>query len=235
MQKAKIKPFAVYGFDTLTIGSTYFKNGAYIGVPINYFYETKDDIDKETIQIRHQKIDWNSEQGKLLQEALVLSDHEKIFAIMKAILETDNPKIIFDSIFPVATVLFIYTLASRINASLKLLARPFMIRGTLYSILSVFGMGIYAFSKDFTQVYYETEVDKKLVEMGPEFMQNGIKFYTKLLQKNIAIRELTNDEQYSAKGNVNVFLRQTSLPLTFRKKFFEEKLKEYLESNEEKS
>lgn len=222
-----IKPFVAYGFDTISIGSTKFKNGVYIGIPSNYFYESESDINKDSILVRNEKIDWNSKQGKLLEESLILTENEKIFAIMKAIIETDNFKIILDSVYPFMAILFVYTVANKVNHQLKLLSGPFAVRGLLYSLLSIFGYGLYSFCKDFTQVQYETEIDKQLAQLGPEFAEAGVKFYTKLLQKNIAIRELTNDNQYTSKGNFNHLLRQRSLPLTLRKKFFEQKLSEY--------
>lgn len=57
-------------------------------------------------------------------------------------------------------------------------------------------------------------------------IETGIRFYDKLLKKNVALRNLTGENIYSAKGNENFFLRQKSLPLTIRKSFFEMKKKE---------
>lgn len=226
-QKPLLKPFVVYGFDTISLGSTKFKNGVYIGIPSNYFYEFKSDINRDSILIRNKKIDWDSSQGKLLEEALVLTENEKIFAIIKAILESDNYKITLDSVYPFMTMLLVYTSANKLNSKLKLLARPFIVRAVIYTLLSVFGYGLYSFCKDFTQVQIESEIDKQLAEMGPEFARAGVEYYAKLLQKNIAIRELTNDNEYSSKGNFNYLLRQRSMPLTLRKKFFELKAQEY--------
>lgn len=62
---------------------------------------------------------------------------------------------------------------------------------------------------------------------GREFIEAGIGFYDKLLKKNIACRQLSGDEtEYTALGNENFIFRQKRLPLTIRKTFFEEKLKE---------
>lgn len=66
--------------------------------------------------------------------------------------------------------------------------------------------------------------------LGKPFIESGIRFYEKLLKKNIAIRELTSDDsQYTAKGNENFLIRTKSLPLTIRKTFFELKLKDFEE------
>lgn len=55
----------------------------------------------------------------------------------------------------------------------------------------------------------------------------GVRFYDKILKKNIACRELTGDlSEYTANGNENFMFRHKRQPLVHRKKFFEDKLKE---------
>lgn len=60
----------------------------------------------------------------------------------------------------------------------------------------------------------------------PDFVRAGIRFYDKLLKKNMAIRQLTNDTSFTALGNESFLIRHKTLPLTFRKAYFEQKLKE---------
>lgn len=63
-----------------------------------------------------------------------------------------------------------------------------------------------------------------------EFIDTGIAFYDKLLKKNVALRNLSGENIYTASGNENYMLRQKSLPLTIRKAFFEMKKKELEEA-----
>lgn len=61
----------------------------------------------------------------------------------------------------------------------------------------------------------------------------GVRFYDKLLKKNVACRELTGDHsEYTANGNENFMFRHKRQPLVHRKSFFEEKLKELNGKNE---
>lgn len=53
-----------------------------------------------------------------------------------------------------------------------------------------------------------------------------------MLKKNVAIRNLTGANIYTASGNENNILRQKTLPLTVRKTFFELKKKEIDEASQ---
>lgn len=96
----------------------------------------------------------------------------------------------------------------------------------MYSILGLFGTGIWSFMKDYNQVATDAEIDKKLATMGPQFVAAGASYYDKHLKKNIALRDLIGDDTYTALGNENYMLRQKSMPLTARRSFFLERLAE---------
>lgn len=58
-------------------------------------------------------------------------------------------------------------------------------------------------------------------------IETGIRYYDKLLTKNMAIRELSGKDLYSKKGNEYPgILRMNVYPLTTRKLFFENALEE---------
>lgn len=60
-----------------------------------------------------------------------------------------------------------------------------------------------------------------------DMIEAGIRFYEKLLNKNIAMRELSGKDLYSVKGNeYSGILRMDVYPLTTRKLFFENALEE---------
>lgn len=80
----------------------------------------------------------------------------------------------------------------------------------------------------------DTDTDEKLASISRGFVEAGIRFYDKLLKKNIAVRELTGDNsEYTALGNDNYLIRIKRKPLTARKAFFEQKLKELTEQEKE--
>lgn len=66
-----------------------------------------------------------------------------------------------------------------------------------------------------------------------DMIETGIKYYEKLLNKNIAIRELSGKDLYSVKGNEYPgTFRMNVYPLTSRKLFFEKALKELRKKEE---
>lgn len=63
-------------------------------------------------------------------------------------------------------------------------------------------------------------------------VEAGIGFYAKQINRNIAIRELSGLDLYTATGNEKYFMRIRAMPLTVRKCFFENKLEELNKSEE---
>uniref|UniRef100_A0A182PHU4 Amino acid transporter n=1 Tax=Anopheles epiroticus TaxID=199890 RepID=A0A182PHU4_9DIPT len=231
-EKKFAKPFVVYGFDVFNAGSFKTRYGAYVGIPSNFEYDSVASIDRTDIKIRNQPIDWSSEAGRLLEDALVLSEDEQVFGIARELLTMKTHKSLIQSIIPTVSWMFTYSLASQLNERCNFYARPRSLRLILYTICGLFGFGIYSFSTDMTEIYYETDVDKQMATLGPDVVDAGARFYDKVLKKNIAIRKLTGEDYYTAKGNVNYMIRQKAAPLTLRKEFFQTGYKDYVGAEE---
>uniref|UniRef100_T1P9D3 Transmembrane protein 177 n=1 Tax=Musca domestica TaxID=7370 RepID=T1P9D3_MUSDO len=225
-EQTLVKPFSVFGFEVSLVGCTKTKFGAIVGIPANFEYDSVSDIKRSEIRFRDQAIDWKSESGKYLEQALILTEEEQIFAFCKALLQAKSNYVLMNSLFPSLSFLTVYTVGSYLNSSLGLLARPFSLRFVMYTILGLFGLGTWCFMKDFNQVSLDADIDKELSAKGERFVQAGVSYYDKQLKKNVALRNLLKDDTFTANGNVNYLLRQKSLPLTIRKSYFEEKLQE---------
>ncbi|KAH8402421.1 hypothetical protein KR009_011881 [Drosophila setifemur] len=250
-----VKPFTVFGFDIFQAGTTKMRFGGALGIPVNYGYASPDEIKRADIRFRDQQINWSSPSGKLLEEAIVLNEDEQVFGLSKAVLQLQTHRVLLNSIFPSVSFFMIYTVGHYLNLRLNLFARhgsvsvqsllkcqllvlmffffQSQVRFVLYSILGLFGVGIWSFMKDFNQVSTDAEIDKKLATLGPQFVAAGASFYDKHLKKNIALRDLIGDDTYTALGNENYMLRQKGMPLTARKSFFREKLAELNKAQEQ--
>ncbi|EDW91081.1 transmembrane protein 177 [Drosophila yakuba] len=221
-----VKPFTVFGFDVFQAGTTKLRFGGALGIPVNYGYGSREEIKRADIRFRDKEINWSSPSGKLLEEAIVLNEDEQIFGLSKAVLQLQTHRVLLNSIFPSVSFLMVYTIGHYLNLRQDLFARHGSVRFVLYSILGLFGLGIWSFMKDYNQVSMDAEIDQRLASMGPQFVEAGASFYDKHLKKNIALRELIGNDIYTALGNENFMIRQKSMPLTARKSFFLERLEE---------
>lgn len=51
MDRNRIKPFTVFGFDVFNAGTLYSKFGGVVGIPINFSYSSTADIEKSEILV----------------------------------------------------------------------------------------------------------------------------------------------------------------------------------------
>lgn len=217
----------VTGFDLFFAGSRLSRFGQIIGVPVNYEYESVDEVPISQIQVAGEVPTWNQETRDKFKSSLVLTEDEQIFGMMREILMSRTYQLALDCVYPVVATVGAYAMGHIINNKLQLFSRPRSLRQMLYFLVGVFMYGNYCFLTDMTTCYYETRVDLKIAELGDKWIKAGVGFYSKVLDKNITTRTLTGDNsKYTASGNINFFVRQRAMPLTNRKSFFEKKLEE---------
>ena len=171
-------------------------------------------------QVKHQSVDWSSENGQLLSDSLVLSDKAKKYALATKVYQLNSPQIILNSLYPCISIIFAYLMATKINRRFDLIKKPFYVRGVVYSLLSLLFYGYYSMLKDNTDIYYESTADENISKINNEYLEGGIEFLSKTLQRNIAFRNLLGPEgekYYTSSGNEVIFIRTKRLPLTHRK------------------
>ncbi|KAG7306252.1 hypothetical protein JYU34_008852 [Plutella xylostella] len=228
-QKKLYSPFSVFGYDLFSAGSWYTRNGAIVGIPVHFTYKTLNDIKEQDIKVNQKKVDWESEAGMKLADSILLPEKVQEFAICREILSTQNIKLYLQSTYPFVCMFFGYNVAQKANKRLNLYSLPASARCVMYSLVASFSMGLYFLLHDYTEVYYETVVDKKLCEVNPEFVECGVTFYDKMLKRNQALRELMGKEgesKYTKFGNENFGVRQPRIALVHRKQFFQNQLEQ---------
>lgn len=99
------------------MNSTYY---GWVGIPINYLYETTQDIDRLNLKLRNKSIDWNGKYGEILEKSLVLTEDEKLFGIMRTVLELRNHNHIHGTLIPTGTIFGLYVSAQALNKKLNL-------------------------------------------------------------------------------------------------------------------
>lgn len=98
--------------------------GGWIGIPINYLYDSVRDIDRFSIKIRNEPISWNSKHGELLEKSLVLTEDEKLFGFIRSILELRNYNHVHSTVVPGVTIMGLYASAQEINRRYSLFKLP---------------------------------------------------------------------------------------------------------------
>lgn len=133
-ERKLIKPFTVFGFDLFQAGSTKYRSGAILGIPVNYCYNNINEINRNEVRFRNEEINWNSESGKLLQEAIILTEDEKVFGLCSSILQVQTHRVLLNSLFPSISFLSMYTLGRYLNMNLNLFARPMGVSLQLFDL-----------------------------------------------------------------------------------------------------
>ncbi|XP_049807347.1 transmembrane protein 177 isoform X1 [Schistocerca nitens] len=226
-ERSLIKPFTVYGFDTFHAGSTYTKQGAIVGIPSFFHYSSVDQVDKTVIKVSGEPVAWSTKEGQQFLDSLILSDAAQKFAIGCEVAYVRTPYVYLNTLYPFAALSLVYTIAQNLNRKLHMEKQPQAIRGVVYSVLAIFGVGLWAVLKDVTSTHYEKKCDEEVSSLSETYAKGGLEFYSKILQRNIALRSLLGKKGkklYSVSGNRQYFIRQKSLPLINRKLFLENQL-----------
>lgn len=237
-ERKLIKPFTVFGFDMFHAGCLQTTTGAIVGIPSNFGYSSTDDVDRSNVLVNMDQVSWNSEAGKKLLDAMILSEDTQKFAIAREIAYVRTPYVYYNSIFPAAVIAFMYAFSSNCNNRLDLFNRPRSMRVVLYTLIGLFGLGSWAFMKDFTTIRLEAQVDKEVCALGENYIKGGIEFYSKLLNRNISLRTLMGkkgEKLYTTTGNEQYMLRQKHMPLLYRREFIKTQLEELNKETEQSS
>ncbi|XP_057653852.1 transmembrane protein 177 [Diorhabda carinulata] len=219
------KPFHVYGFDVMSAGSSYSKYGAIIGIPINFTFQKPETIDRSKMRINHEAIVWDSEPAQNLLKSLVLSEKAQLYAMSREVLYRQTLKPLLDVFLATNLVLSSYFLGRNLKQKFNFSAKPLGLRIMLYTLVGIFNFGIYIMAKDLSQMYYEKNIDLELKKTDIIFLQGGKEFYSKLLERNKALRQLLGkdgERLYSVLGNENYILRQKHIPLVQRLSSFDD-------------
>lgn len=220
-QKSNVKFFPVPILDTFFAGSTTGSKGAIIGLPITFSYVKKEDIQTKSLLIHGFKEPaWETKEAEELKKSLVLSDKAQRFVIARDISWASTYYVQLQSAALSFSVVNCYFMGRLVNDRFHLLIRaPRVFRVALYGVIVALHATVYIGFKDAMSQYWDKKADSKAASLGRDYVEGGIEYYEKLLQRNRALRELLGDEGrkwYTSKGNVNRILRSDHVPITHR-------------------
>ncbi|XP_013786320.1 transmembrane protein 177-like [Limulus polyphemus] len=225
-EKGLARFFTVFGFDTFHAGSTYTKMGTIIGLPYHFSYNSKEEIDHSKIQVyNNSEPKWGSTAGQELLDSLILSENAQKFAIAREIhLGTTSYVYVFGGLFSLSTT-SAYSLGSALSTKYGIRLARMPIRLTLYTLCGLLGFAIFITLKDNASLYWDKYADEMAAQTGNGYIEGGIEFYQKMLQRNRALRHLMGNygkKVYTATGNNEVLFRMSHIPYTSRLDFLHE-------------
>lgn len=112
-------------FTTGSVNSSYY---GWVGIPLNFFYASSQDIDRFNLKLRNETVNWNSKHGEMLEKSLILTEDEKLFGITKAVIELRNYNYIHRTAIPALTVFGLYCSTQWINRRFGLFQIPRTVR-----------------------------------------------------------------------------------------------------------
>jgi len=143
-----------------------------------------------------------SEQARSLCEGLSISREAKKFAIAREINKVRAcPQYQFAVINSSYILLALFT-ARIMNRKLNLFRKPPLFRGVGYSIIFQSLAFMYVTSKDSFNRRLQGVLDEKTAAISPEYARGGVDYYSDIMKRHIALRDLNLDGKnlYSMNG-----------------------------------
>ena len=229
LSEANVEFFTIYGQDIRHRGSTFSSHGAIIGIPAHFKNRSVVDIEKDKITLNNASIDWNSPSGQQLIDSLILSEKARQFAIARELFYVHTFHMYVKAALVGVSFISAYWMGAAANAVYGLSRRlPTASRAVVYSLFAGVGATLYCFASDNYSWYRDRKSDRKAAQLGLDYAEGGVEFYSKLLQRNIALRSLAGQEgskRYTAYGNEIHFWRSPNVPLTSRRDKMQELVK----------
>lgn len=199
--------FASFGFHPVGAGVPWLPAGAQIGIPAN-FNSTDDDpsgITNRNIFINGKTVDWSSDAGSALKEALVFSPEAQKFAIAREVarLQSGGPAL-SAAVVPVCLGgVWVYSVV--LKQILGLHAGPALFRGAANVVALGIGAVSYFLMSDSLNQWIDFSSDRRAAGVSPDYAKGGVEFYDKILSRNKTLRSLMGqkgEDMYAPSGNL---------------------------------
>ncbi|XP_045169154.2 transmembrane protein 177-like isoform X2 [Mercenaria mercenaria] len=170
------------------MGSSQSRFGTFIGLPVHFRYKHPSEVDLSTIESKGLSKEENSELLQRLRESLVLSEEAKKFAISSEFFSAHSPHLIVkaNGILMAAGA---YFTVKHLFLQYFEAASPAAVFSILIGVALVWTVAHFWVSG----VYYKNlraSSDRKTAQLGEDFLQGGLEYLKKTLEKNKVLREL---------------------------------------------
>ncbi|XP_003398945.1 transmembrane protein 177 [Bombus terrestris] len=223
----RIKFFNVHDIEMFHAGTTYSKYGGLVGIPVNFEYNDISHINNGNISIQSASLQWDAEAIEEFYKSLVLSENAQKFAIAQQILKVTNFDPIVKGLSVFADAILGLGAYELLRSKLKVTKQQ---RGKNVLCMSIAAIGAFIFTlltNNDLNYYRETEVNKIMSQIDDKYIQGGVEYYEKLLQRNRALRVLLGSKgtyMYTPVGNQTTWFIQKQIPISEQIDYFKQKM-----------
>ncbi|CAJ1078841.1 transmembrane protein 177 [Xyrichtys novacula] len=199
--------FASFGFHPVGAGVPWLPAGAQIGIPAN-FNSTVDDpsgITNRTIFINGKAVDWSSDTGAVLKDALVLSLEAQKFAVAREVARLQSGGPILSAVVAPFCLSGVWVYSVVLKQMFGLHTGPPLIRGVVNVVALGLGAVSYFLTSDAVKQWVDLSSDRLAAGMSHDYAKGGVEFYDKILSRNQTLRSLMGqkgENMYAPSGNL---------------------------------
>ncbi|XP_060909768.1 transmembrane protein 177 [Labrus mixtus] len=199
--------FASFGFHPVGAGVPWLPKGAQIGIPAN-FNSSADDpsgITNRTIFINGKAVDWSSDTGSALKEALVFSREAQKFAIAREVARLQSGGPVLNAVVAPFCLSGVWVYSVVLKQVFGLHSISPLFRGAANIVALGLGAVSYFLTSDAVSHWNDMSSDRLAAGVSRDYAKGGVEFYDKILSRNKTLRSLMGqkgEEMYAPSGNL---------------------------------
>lgn len=199
--------FASFGFHPVGAGVPWLPAGAQIGIPAN-FNSTTDNlggITNRSIFINGKTVDWSSDAGSELKEALMFSPEAQKFAIAREVARLQSGGPVLNAAVAPFCLGGVWVYSVVLKQVFGLHTGPLLLRGAVNVLALGLGAVSYFLTSDAVSQWIDYTSDRRAAGVSRDYAKGGVEFYDKILSRNKTLRSLMGqkgEEMYAPSGNL---------------------------------
>ncbi|XP_056245888.1 transmembrane protein 177 [Seriola aureovittata] len=199
--------FASFGFHPVGAGVPWLPAGAQVGIPAN-FNSTSDNssgITNRSIFINGKTVEWDSDTGSALKEALTFSMEAQKFAVAREVARLQSGGPVLNAAVAPFCLGGVWVYSVVLKQVFGLHAGPALFRGAANIVALGLGAVSYLLTSDAVSQWIDYSSDKNAAALSRDYAKGGVEFYDKILSRNKTLRSLMGqkgEEMYAPSGNL---------------------------------
>ncbi|NXP20563.1 TM177 protein, partial [Scytalopus superciliaris] len=218
------RAFAASGFHPVSAGIPWLPAGSLVGIPPNFdsTAEDKKGIVNHVVVINGKAVDWESNEGVALKEALTFSLQAQKFAIAREVVYLQNGSPLAIAVVAPTCLAGTFFCGRAIKILLGLSHGPVILRGICNFATAAGGLLVYYLAYDAMTHHLDCKADRKAAMVSQDYARGGVEFYDKILFRNRILRGLMGKQgmkMYAPSGNLfpRHWFRIKYTPYTYRR------------------